>query len=233
MRYQVVEPTRVELAGHHPLHDLADGAPVHPQQTAHRGLVGLGGKPGDEVVDIAGQPHPVTGEGHLFDHHPVVGTRQAAQRRAHPPLPHTQVQRPPRRRLRLHVMPRLRGPAAVGADEPPAAQPHVHHHLHSAELHRDNPHPRQREQMIEYGCVAHSDDPLDSEPPNSSEVSIIPRATHHPPPTGSRRPLTCDDRSEPGKTDLLVVQEAPVSSARHLEPCGRVRGWIGAGLGRR
>ena len=51
---KVVEAVRVELVGHHALHDGADGTPVDATQPSDRGLVGPRREPGDEALDVRG-----------------------------------------------------------------------------------------------------------------------------------------------------------------------------------
>lgn len=155
---QLVEPGVVELVSHDPRHDRAGGPPVDAAQPGDRGPVGVRDQPRDEVLEVPSVPRPVPRERHRLDRDPLTrAARQATQPAAHADLPDTEVQRPPRRRLRLPVVPGGGRPPAVRARQAAATQPHidVHNLVVVDELDARHPHTDEVEQTIEYSTGAH------------------------------------------------------------------------------
>jgi hypothetical protein len=125
---QIREPVRVELVGDDPAADRADGAPGDPAEHRHGGLVGLGGQPYRQVLEVAGEPGSGSGEVHRLDQHPVLGASQPpAAHREHTDAS-TQVEVPPRR-VNLPGVVAVHGrEGAVRAPHPAAVGAHRHPH---------------------------------------------------------------------------------------------------------
>lgn len=222
---QLVQTRVVELVGDHPLDDRAGGAPVDAHQAGDRGLVGVGDQPGDEVLEVAGEPRAVTGERHRLDHHPLAAPAvEPPQPAAHHHPPDPEVQRPPRRGALLPVVPRGGAPPAMRALQQPPPQPDIDEHdpLVVDELHTCNPGADEVEQLVEYSGQAHDLRPFDPEfgkTPRSWRRSCAP---HQPPgwPTprpGSPAPPGNYPKINPA-TDGLLLQETPkpqVAGERH------------------
>ncbi len=60
---QAGQPVRVQLFRRHPLAHRTDGAPGHPGERGHGGLVGPGGQPHHQVLEVGGEPGPGPGNG--------------------------------------------------------------------------------------------------------------------------------------------------------------------------
>jgi hypothetical protein len=74
---QPVQPVGVQLLGRDPFADAPHGVPVQAQEPANGGLVGLGGQERGHVLQVAGEPRTVPGEGHRLGHHPMGRAVQA------------------------------------------------------------------------------------------------------------------------------------------------------------
>ena len=90
------------------LDDPPDGLPVDPHQPAGRGLVGLGRKPGHDIVKVAREPGAVAGERHALHVRAVLGAAQPPQPAADLKPPETEIHSPPDRVVILHVLARHR-----------------------------------------------------------------------------------------------------------------------------
>ena len=93
---QPVESGGVEPVGDHPRADPPNTVPVQPGEPGDRGLVGLGRQGGHQVLEVAGEPRAVPGEGHRLHPHPVGRAAQPAQpgTQLHPPAPEVQIEGP-------------------------------------------------------------------------------------------------------------------------------------------
>ncbi len=147
---QAVEAGLVQAVGDHPLADAPGGVPVDAGVAADRGLVHLRGQPGDEVVEVSGEPGAGAGERHRLGTHPVDGTAQAAQLRVDLDPPSAEVEVPPPRVHRAAVVVGPGAPTALRAFEALAAQRHRHDHpIRRRERHALHGDTRQVQQVVQ------------------------------------------------------------------------------------
>jgi hypothetical protein len=140
---QVLQPLRVQLIRAHAADDPPDGVPVDPHQPGDRRLVGPGGQPGHERLEVAGEPGAVPGERDALDPDPMGGALEPAQLRADLQAPDPEVEVPPGGLDLLQVVPVPDRVGAQRAMQAPAAQRHPNDHPVGEELHPPHPDPVQ------------------------------------------------------------------------------------------
>ena len=89
------QAVRIQFLVGDPLTHRADGAPGDAGERGHRGLVGLGDQPHDQVLEVAGEPRPGAGETHRLGHHTMLRTAQPATAHYQHADPSAQVKMPP------------------------------------------------------------------------------------------------------------------------------------------
>ncbi len=89
------QPVRVQLLRGHPLTHRPDGAPGHPGERGHRGLVRPGGQPHHQVLEVSREARPGPGERDGLGEHAVLRAVQAAPAHHQPTLASAQVKVPP------------------------------------------------------------------------------------------------------------------------------------------
>jgi hypothetical protein len=152
---QPVQLVGVQPVGGDAFADAAHGVPVDAHQPGDRGLVGLGGQVGHQVLEVAGEPGPVPGERHPLNPNPVFRAVDPAQLGAHLHSPPTQIQVPPPGGHPAGVATGRGGVVAQRADQPLAAQRHGQLNRVGREGHTPHADAGQRQQAIEYGGDAH------------------------------------------------------------------------------
>jgi hypothetical protein len=155
---EIIQAPLVKLLVADTRDDAPHGLPVHAHQPADRRLVGLGGKPRHQIVEIARQAGAVTRERHCLDTDAVLRTAQLAQPRADFQAPHTEIEMPPDRVVRLHALARGRAEGAQRADQPTATQRDTHDDTVLVEGHGAYPYPLEAQQTPECLGDAHGND---------------------------------------------------------------------------
>jgi hypothetical protein len=158
---QIVQPIRIELVGADARDDPPDGVPVDPDQPLDRRLVGPGGQPRDERLEVAREPTRVPGERNALHPDPVLGALKPPQLSAELEPPHAEIEVPPDRLDMLAVMTVRRGELAQRAPQPPTSERDPHHHPVGVELHLAHPDPVQAQQARESRVDAHRRPPVE------------------------------------------------------------------------
>ena len=116
---EAVEPGVVEMVGHDPGQAGVDRLPGDPQEPGQAGLVHPLRQPGHDVVEVAGEPGPGSGPGHILDPHLLTARApDPGQLGTQPDLGDTEVEvSPGPRRL---VVAGVGGEPARAAVDPPA-----------------------------------------------------------------------------------------------------------------
>src|SRR5512139_4115435 len=85
-------PIGVEHVEDHSFADRAHGAPGHPGEGAHGGLVGLGHQPRHQILEVAGMPGIRARERHALGQHTVPRAAQPPAPQENPTYPPAHVQ---------------------------------------------------------------------------------------------------------------------------------------------
>ena len=153
----LIEAGVVELVGHHPFQN-GDRLPGAAQQSGERGLVHPLRQPGHDVFEVAGEPRPRPGPGHLLGDHPcAASTHQPADLAAQEHLARAQVQAPPAPPRAVVDRP---GRPATRAAQPLRAAGQVDHDPLRREGHGGDVGTGDREHLVECSCGAHMSAPV-------------------------------------------------------------------------
>lgn len=123
---QIREPVRREFLGGDPGAHRAHGAPGDAAEHRHGGLVGLGGQPYHQVLEVSGEPRAGAGEVDRLRQHPVFRATQSPAPQGEHADASAQVQVPPRRIYIAGVVAVTGRIVAVRAPHPVALRTHRH-----------------------------------------------------------------------------------------------------------
>ena len=210
---QTCEPVAVDQLLPDTLDDPSDRLPVDPRQPAGGGLVGLGRKPGDQVLEVAREPRAVAGERDALHVRAVLGATNPPEPGVNLQPPAPEIEMAPDRVVMLPALPMARGVRALRAMQATPAQRDRHDDSIRLEADRADPHPGQAQQAAECSRDAHGEDLQlgDVEHPRAYGLTRarLPSPQPHPAPS-EESPLRRSNPTHPtSQTHLRSPTEPP------------------------